>query len=143
MARQITTVKDCAQALRNTGGFITAAAKQLGISQPALSKRISKSAKLKAVVEETKEQYLDLAESQLVKAIKDRESWAICFYLKCKGKQRGYVEKQEVDYSSSDGSMSPKETKITTINLSHLNDDELQSLSTVMDKIQIPDAEAV
>ena len=106
MARQNRTVAQCAEAIRNAGGFITVAAKQLGMSHPALSKRVKNSEALQQVLNETKEQYLDLAESQLVEAVKDRESWAICFYLKCKGKDRGYVEKQQIDNTSSDGSMS-------------------------------------
>ena len=112
MARQSRTVEQCAEAIRNAGGFITVAAKQLGMSHPALSKRVKNSETLQQVLNETKEQYLDLAESQLIKAVKDRESWAICFYLKCKGKKRGYIEKQELDHSSSDGSMSPQRIEI-------------------------------
>ena len=112
MARQSRTVEQCAEAIRNAGGFITVAAKQLNMSHPALSKRVKQSERLQQVLNETKEQYLDLAESQLIKAVKDRESWAICFYLKCKGKKRGYVEKQELDHSSSDGSMSPQRIEI-------------------------------
>jgi len=97
MARQNRTVEQCAEAIRNAGGFITTAAKMLGMSQPALSKRIAQSETLRSVVEETREKYLDLAESKLIKAINNDAPWAICFYLKCKGKQRGYVEKQVIE----------------------------------------------
>jgi len=103
MARQNRTVEQCAEAIRNAGGFITIAAKQLGISQPGLSRRIQKSEKLKEVLAETREQYLDLAESKLISAVKGGESWAICFYLKCKGKDRGYVERQQVDATVDGG----------------------------------------
>lgn len=43
-----------------------------------------------------KERMLDLAESRLGSAVDKGEAWAICFYLKTQGKQRGYVERQEV-----------------------------------------------
>jgi len=76
------TTKQCVEAIHNSGGFITPAAKQLNISQAALSKRIKKSKALQQVLAETKEQYLDLAETQLIKAVRDREAWAISFYLK-------------------------------------------------------------
>jgi len=39
---------------------------------------------------------LDLAESKLLKAIEEGQIAAIIFYLKCKGKKRGYVERQEI-----------------------------------------------
>jgi len=95
------TTKQCVEAIHNSGGFITPAAKQLNISQAALSKRIKKSKALQQALAETKEQYLDLAETQLIKAVRDREAWAICFYLKCKGKDRGYVEKRQISVDDS------------------------------------------
>lgn len=97
MAKQFTTIKQCEEAIHNSGGFVTEAARQLGISQPALSKRINSSERLKQAMAETRERYLDLAESRLISAIKGGESWAICFYLKCKGKERGYIERQQID----------------------------------------------
>ena len=40
---------------------------------------------------------LDLAESKLLENIENNENTAIIFYLKTKGKKRGYIEKQEVE----------------------------------------------
>ena len=90
------TVDQIAKAIRANGGFITRTAEALGVSAPAISIRVSKSAKLQKVVRETEEFYLDLAESKLMGAINAGEPWAICFFLKCKGKKRGYVERQEI-----------------------------------------------
>jgi predicted transcriptional regulator len=91
-----TTKKQIIDALRACGGWQSQAAKKLNITQGALSQRISGNADIRAALDEIKEQYLDLAESKLITAINDRESWAICFYLKCRGKDRGYVEKVNV-----------------------------------------------
>ena len=44
---------------------------------------------------------LDFAESQLHSQIKDGSTSATIFYLKTKGKKRGYVEKQELDLTSA------------------------------------------
>lgn len=92
------TVSDYEKALRATGGFLTHAAKKLGVSVPAVSQRIKKSARLQAVLEEIRGGMLDLAESKLKAAIKKGEAWAIAFYLKCQGKARGYIERAEYDH---------------------------------------------
>jgi predicted transcriptional regulator len=91
-----TTIEQCAEALRKSGGFASGAAKMLGISEGALSQRIKKSEKLRQVKTEIEEFYLDLAETKLIAKIRNEDLGAICFYLKCKGKQRGYVERQEI-----------------------------------------------
>ena len=40
---------------------------------------------------------IDFAESQLHKQIRDGNSTATIFFLKTKGKKRGYVERQEIE----------------------------------------------
>ena len=44
-----------------------------------------------------------MAELALYKAIQDGEGWAVCFYLKTQGKQRGYIERQEIEHSGAIG----------------------------------------
>lgn len=48
-------------------------------------------------VDEVKEGLLDFAEHQLLSNIRDGKTAEILFYLKTKGKGRGYIERQEVD----------------------------------------------
>lgn len=38
---------------------------------------------------------LDTAENRLMKAVKAGKPWAVCFFLKTRGKDRGYVERTE------------------------------------------------
>ena len=52
---------------------------------------------MKAVLEEVKETALDIAEDKLMGLIRDGNLGAICFFLKCQGKHRGYVERQKID----------------------------------------------
>jgi len=33
-----------------------------------------------------------MAENKLLDAVEKRQAWAVCFYLKCQGKKRGYIE---------------------------------------------------
>ena len=63
----------------------------------------------------------NIANGLLRKAL-DGDSTATMFYLKT---QAGWRETQKIDHSSSDGSMSPKET---TIEVSKLSDDVLEAL---------------
>jgi len=50
----------------------------------------------RAKVEAIGESVLDFSESKLHELIKDKEPSAIYFHLKCKGKKRGYIERQDV-----------------------------------------------
>ena len=50
----------------------------------------------KALVDDISNMSLDFAESKLLEQIKDGSTAATIFYLKTKGKKRGYVERQEI-----------------------------------------------
>ena len=66
---------------------------------------------LRKVKEEIEESYLDLAESKLMKKINEGDNGSIFFYLKCKGKKRGYIENQRLELTGKGGE--PIETKST------------------------------
>ncbi|KEJ91701.1 hypothetical protein [Synergistes jonesii] len=81
------------------------------ISRQAISKRIQMSETLKKHKEDIDESVLDLAEKHLIKLVLADDLGAICFLLKCKGKKRGYIERQEI--TGADGSsLSPVELNI-------------------------------
>ena len=84
-----------ADALRRTAGIVAAAAEKLGVTRQAISKRVTQSEELQAVRDDARETILDLSESALVEAIKDREGWAVRLMLTTQGKDRGYVTRQE------------------------------------------------
>ena len=48
-------------------------------------------------VDDVREGLIDFAENQLLSNIKDGKTAEILFYLKTKGKKRGYIERQEVE----------------------------------------------
>lgn len=97
------TIEQYEDALRKAGGFISYAAKSLNVSPSAVTQRVKANEHLQQVLREVKDSYLDLSEAALLKKIKAGDLGAICFYLKCQGKDRGYVEKQQIEASSPDG----------------------------------------
>jgi len=90
------TTDEIEQALRDTGGFVTYAAKKLNCHYTTVINYLNKSKRLRDVRKEIEESYMDLGEHALLKKVKDGDLGAICFYLKCKAKRRGYVERQEI-----------------------------------------------
>lgn len=86
--------KHVAEALKKAGGFESMAAQILGCSQQNISGWVKRHPDLRAVIEATTELKLDRAEFKLSKLIEDENLGAICFYLKCKGKKRGYSERE-------------------------------------------------
>ncbi|MGN0186905.1 MAG: hypothetical protein ACI392_04070 [Paludibacteraceae bacterium] len=53
-------------------------------------------------VDELNEQTIDAVESALMQQIKDGNTTATIFFLKTKGKKRGYVEKHDVEVSNNE-----------------------------------------
>jgi len=97
------TKKTLIQSIRNNGGFVTRVAAELGISVTAVYKRMNKHPDVKAVLEEVREQYIDLAENALIRRVREGDLGAICFYLKCQAKHRGYIEKVSGDFTVRPG----------------------------------------
>ncbi len=98
-----TTIKQCKEAIRKNHGFITRAAKALNITRDALAKRIQVNPELQEVVEDVRESRLDLAEDGLLQALIDNERWAIEYFLKFKGRDRGYVKVSEQKIGGIEG----------------------------------------
>jgi hypothetical protein len=88
-----------AEALRQSACRVSLAAEKLGYTFGTVHKRIRDSEYLQEIVEHERELMVDLAESQLKRAVIKGDAWAVCFTLKCLAKARGYVEKQMVEHS--------------------------------------------
>lgn len=87
--------KQMLEALEKTLGVVTKAARLAGMDRTAHYDWMRKDPKYKAAVEAIEEVALDFAESQLHKAIGGGDTTATIFYLKTKGKKRGYIERTE------------------------------------------------
>ena len=86
-------------ALEQSLGIVTAAAKSVGIDRTTHYLWLKDDQEYKSAVDSIQDITLDFAESQLHKQIKDGEVTSTIFYLKTKGKKRGYVERVEQDVS--------------------------------------------
>ena len=91
-------VEHVEEALRASGGVVSDAAQKLadayGSCSPASVRNyIFRHKSLQRVAEEVIEANLDLAESALLTAIAQGNLTAVIFYLKTKGRSRGYVER--------------------------------------------------
>ena len=84
------------EALEKSLGIVTSACKSVGISRNTHYTWLKQDDIYKEAVEDIENIALDFAESQLHKQIKRGNTAGTIFYLKTKGKKRGYVERQEV-----------------------------------------------
>lgn len=84
-------------ALEKSLGVVTTACKSTGIGRTTFYQWMKDDSEFKKLVEDIKDIALDFAESQLHKQIGDGSTAATIFYLKTKGKNRGYVERQEIE----------------------------------------------
>lgn len=89
------------EALTKTLGIVSAACKNSGISRDKHYYWMNRDPKYKAAVEDIAEISVDFAETKLLESIKNGSDTATIFYLKTKGKKRGYVEKQEIEVTKS------------------------------------------
>ncbi len=83
-----------AKALIDCDGFIMKAAISLRITYNKLNKFIKLNPKLKTIVQDTTEAFLDLTENKLRDAVLQGDKTAIIFMLRCKGRFRGWVDDQ-------------------------------------------------
>jgi len=87
--------------LNDGKGIITYACQKTGISRQTYYNWLREDEDFASKVEEINESTIDIVESKLLGAINDDNLTAIIFYLKTKGKKRGYVERTEHDVNSS------------------------------------------
>lgn len=91
------------EALEKSLGVVTTAAKAVGIDRSTHYDWYNNDPEYRAAVDSISDIALDFAESQLHKQIQGGEVSSTIFYLKTKGKKRGYVERTEVEHSGELG----------------------------------------
>ena len=94
--RQHYSATQVAEALTQTKGMIFLAAKRLGCSAQTVRNYCERFPSVQAAKDAERGEMVDTAELKLWQSIQNGESWGIAFCLKTIGKDRGYVERQEV-----------------------------------------------
>jgi hypothetical protein len=91
--------KQMIEALEKTLGVVTGACKKVGISRETHYRWLREDEEYKTLVNSIEDVALDFAESQLHLQIQNGEVSSTIFYLKTKGKKRGYIERAELEHS--------------------------------------------
>jgi hypothetical protein len=90
------TAEQVIEAVKDSRGFVSTIAKRLGCQRTYVYKLAEKFASVKQAIEEEREGVKDFAEGKLLEQINVGNITAIIFYLKTQGKDRGYIERQEL-----------------------------------------------
>jgi len=105
------------EALEKHLGIVTSACKTAGCCRETFYIYYREDPEFKKRVDSIGEMALDFAESHLHKQIQDDNPTSTIFYLKCKGKHRGYYEKQEIEITD-------RKIEINVIKPDDLKDDK-------------------
>lgn len=101
MANERFTAEEVAKAIEQSKGILAVAARSLSCNRGTVDNYIKRYPTVKKAFDEANETTIDFVESKLLKNIDDGDTASIIFFLKTKGKNRGYVERQEI--SGKDG----------------------------------------
>jgi len=112
-------------------GNVTALCDQAKICRYTYYQWIKEDPEYAAALEERQEGLLDFAESALFGLMKDKVPSSIIFYLKTKGRKRGYVE--HVEHSIPDGIQS---THNITLKITHTRQDDSEMIDEIEAEIR-------
>ena len=100
MTKKISAEK-IAEVYKKKGCNITATCAALNISRRTFYNKKEKSKTLQELLSEADESMLDFAESKLIEHINNNDITSLIFFLKTKGKKRGYIERTEHDVNAN------------------------------------------
>lgn len=84
------------KALEENKGLVTFACKSCNISKQSYYKYFHADPEFRKLVEQIQENVLDFAEHCLYRNMNQGSDSSTIFYLKCRGRSRGYIEKQDI-----------------------------------------------
>ncbi len=127
--KELYTVRQVGLALQKCGGIRNRAAQMLGCARQTIGDYIDRHPELAEIEIEAVEARLDFAEDKLMQNIERGKEPSVFFFLKCKGKRRGYVERTE--HTGPGG----KPMEIShEIDLSQLNKEERDAIRKLLER---------
>jgi hypothetical protein len=84
-------------ALEKSMGIVTPACKEVGVSRESFYRYYREDAEFKKKVDELEDFQLDFVENQLFNKIKQGSEKSIMFYMRYKGRKRGYKDSLDID----------------------------------------------
>lgn len=93
-AKQVEFLK----ALKEHNGIISYACDKTGVTRTVVARWRKQDVLFSGAFDDIVEDAVDFVEMQLFKHMKRGSTGAVIFYLKTKGKHRGYIERSEVDH---------------------------------------------
>ena len=99
MTKTDTHKKAMIDALEKSLGIVSTACDMVGIARQTHYEWYKEDAEYKELADAISNLALDFAESKLHELIKKGDTTATIFFLKTKGKRRGYIERQEIEHS--------------------------------------------
>tara|TARA_R100001510_G_C7628972_1_gene188264 strand:+ start:48 stop:401 length:354 start_codon:yes stop_codon:yes gene_type:complete len=88
------------EALEISLGIVTEACERTGLSRTQHYKWYKEDVAYRKEVDSIENKFIDFAESHLKKQIENGSTQATTFFLRTRGRKRGYNEKQEIDLTS-------------------------------------------
>jgi len=119
--QNVTLKKAMLEALEKTLGIVSTAANIVGITRKTHYDWLNKDPEYAKSVSELENLALDYAESKLFKNIEKEKEASVFFYLKTKGKKRGYVERQEIVHQGG-------------MPVSKISEEAMQEIDKILDK---------
>jgi len=93
------TRKTFSRAIKDSYGNVMVISQRIGCMRSTVYSWLNKEPDLQDQLDSEREKLIDLAENKLVENLEKGETSSIHFVLKTLGKNRGYVEKQEIEHS--------------------------------------------
>jgi len=116
MAKKKFTAQQVIDALEAAKGYVSVAASELRCDPQTIYNYAKEYQSVQRAWDAIREERHDSVESALAGRIKAGDTTAIIFYLKTQCKQRGYIEKQQIEHSGN-------------IDVTKLSDEELREIA--------------
>ena len=97
------TAQQFIDAIPGTAGIISAIARKVGCQWNTAQRYINDYPTIKKAYDNECESALDMAETVILKSIKDGDTGDAKWYLSRKGKRRGFAERHELEHTGKDG----------------------------------------